>query len=174
MVREAIDDFRRVFESHADGVYRYLYRLAGDRHDAEDLLQETFARLWRKRAQYRGEGPLAGYLRRIAYRTYLNARTRIVRRRAQAPLDGIDPVDGNGCPSEIATREEEERRLHERVRLAIEALPDGWRDAFILFRFEGLAVKEIAKLLGLTPKAVEMRLARALKRVAASVKERGR
>ncbi|MDH3591439.1 MAG: RNA polymerase sigma factor, partial [Planctomycetota bacterium] len=38
------ESFRALFEAHKEAVYRYLYRLSRNRHDAEDLLQETFAR----------------------------------------------------------------------------------------------------------------------------------
>ena len=64
--------------------------LTGNRHDAEDLLQDTFARLWRKRDQFRGDGSLEGYVRRISYRVFLNARSRLSRGRffliADSPL----------------------------------------------------------------------------------------
>ena len=79
-------EFREAFESHRDAVYRLLVRLARNPHDAEDLLQETYLTFWRKRAQYRGDGSLAGYLKRIAYRTFLNARSRIAARRPPLPL----------------------------------------------------------------------------------------
>jgi len=170
MVRSAStdghDEFRTLFEDHRDGVFRFLYRLAGNRHDAEDLLQETFARYWRKRSQYRGDGSLGGYLHRIAYRTFLNARNRLSRGRAHAPLDAVDPADDTAGPSERAAGDEYRRVLRARVRAAVAELPDSWREPFVLFRFEGLSMKEIAAAMELTPKAVELRLARALKRVA--------
>ncbi len=175
MVRLAIsdnhDEFRSLFEEHRGGVFRFLYRLAGNRHDAEDLLQDTFARFWRKRAQYRGDGSLAGYLRRIAYRTFLNARTRLARSRSAAPIDEVDPADGAAGPGERATGDDYHRFLRVRIREAVDALPDGWREPFVLFRFEGLSMKQIAAAMDLTPKAVELRLARALKRVATVLKD---
>ena len=59
----------------------------------------------------------------------------------------------------------------ERVRAEVERLPDALREPFVLFRFEGLPMKEIAGILEISPKAVETRLARALRRVSERLKE---
>lgn len=175
MVSEAIpgdrDEFRRLFEAQREPVYRFLYRLAGNAHDAEDLLQETFARLWNKREQFRGDGSLAGYVRRIAYRTFLNARTRLQRGRALHPLEHVDAESHECGPAESASRDDLKRYLLAQVREAVDALPPSWREPFVLFRYEGLTLKEIATTMEITPKAAELRVSRALKRVAARLSE---
>ncbi|MEM8886139.1 MAG: RNA polymerase sigma factor [Planctomycetota bacterium] len=163
-------DFRRLFETHADGVFRYLYRLARDRHDAEDLLQETFVRLWRKRDQFRAEGSFAAYARRVAYRTFLNARPGLARRNGSLPIESCaEPADPRVGPEDRACRQDLERYLLDHVRRAIDALPDSLREPLVLFRYEGLPLKEIAAILDITPKAAEHRVSRALRRVAAAV-----
>jgi RNA polymerase sigma-70 factor (ECF subfamily) len=164
------DGFRRVFEAHRDAVHRFLHRLAGNGDDAEDLLQETFTLLWRKRHQFRGEGSLEGYLRQIAYRSYLNARPRLQRGRAMQAIDagaGSDVAASADAPDESAAQVETRRLLLSRVRRAVDALPDSWREPFVLFRYEGLTSGEVAQTMGLTTKAVEMRLAKATKDLAA-------
>ena len=162
------DGFRSLFETHRNAVYRFLHRLSGNADDAEDLLQETFTLLWRKRHQFRGDGSLEGYVRRIAYRSYLNARPKIVRGRAHQVLDGHEEmaVDRSDSPDETAARRDAQRHLLECVRRVVDALPDSWREPFVLFRYEGLTCAEVAETMGLTPKAVEMRLAKAMKDVA--------
>ncbi|MCK6462199.1 MAG: RNA polymerase sigma factor [Planctomycetes bacterium] len=164
------DEFRRLFDEHRDTVFRVLYRLAGNRHDAEDLVQDTFVRLWRKREQFRGDGSVEGYLRRIAYRTFLNARARLSRPRAHEN-NGREPVDHSPDPSESASRAELKSFLLAHVRRAVEELPDSWREPFVLFRYEGMKLKEIADTLGITPKAAEIRVARALERVSGRLRE---
>jgi len=164
------DEFRRLFEEHRETVFRLLYRLAGNRHDAEDLAQDTFVRLWRKREQFRGDGSVEGYLRRIAYRTFLNARSRLSRSRGPH-MQEIQPVDGNPDPSESASRKELKGFLLAHVRRAVDELPASWREPFVLFRYEGLKLKEIADTLGITPKAAEIRVARALERVSNELRE---
>ena len=159
------EGFRRLFETHRDAMYRFLTRLTRDTQHAEDLLQETFATLWRKREQYRGEGSLEGYVRQIAYRTWINARPRLAKSRT-SPLTDATPAAMSVTPDEaIETRLDGEARRRE-VRAAVDALPDGWREPFVLFRYEGLTCAEIGETLALSPKAVELRLARALRDVA--------
>jgi len=160
--------FRWLFEERRDELYRFLHRLAGNSHDAEDLLQETFARLWRKRYQFRGDGSVGGYLRRIAFRVYLNARTRLGRVRAVPPLDHDPPADAPD-PAELAADSDDARFLRRAVRGAIDALPDSWREPFLLFRYEGLTCAQVADVMGITPKAVEMRLRKAMQALSASL-----
>ncbi len=163
------DAFRQLFEEHREPIFRYLVRLSGNRHDAEDLLQETFARYWRKQEQFRGEGSIGGYLRRIAYRTFLNARSNLSRARSAAPLESVEPTLGERGPAARAEKRDWEAHLLSAVRKVVLDLPDSWRDAFILFRYEGHTMKEIASQLDITPKAVEARLARALRAVRAGL-----
>jgi RNA polymerase sigma factor (sigma-70 family) len=155
--------FRDLFERERDGLFRFLYRLTRNASDADDLLQETFLTLWRKREQFDGRGCVEGWLKRTAYRTYLNARARLDRRAALAP----EPSNGTLAPADG----ELERRdaiafLVERVHDAIHELPDGAREAFVLFRCEGLTCAEIAEVTDSPVKTVETRLARATRLLA--------
>ena len=147
-------------------------RLARNAHDADELLQETFVLVWRKRAQFRGDGSVGGYLRQIAYRTYLNARPRIERNRKQLGVDRSEVSPSSDDAAETARRMDQQV-LIDRVRRVVDELPEGWREAFVLFRFEGLSCQEVADTLGLTPKAVERRLTRALKAVTRRVRTNG-
>lgn len=164
------DAFRRLFDERRVELFRFLYRLTGHAHDADDLLQETFARLWRKRDQFRGDGSVGAYLRKVAYRVWLNARARIARSRNGAPLDN-EPVDGTSGPEESAAQRESRAFLLREVRSAVEALPEEWRVPLLLFRYEGLSCAEIAETLGVTPKAVEMRLRKATQTLAARLRK---
>ncbi len=137
---------------------------------AGDRLQDTFTTLWVKRAQYRGEGSLEGYLRRIAYRTFLNERKRTARERAQPALDH-DPWGREPVPDDEVAVLDERKERRRRLRAVVEGLPDAWRVPFVLFRFEELSCAEVGDLLGLSPKAVEGRLARAILVVAARYRE---
>lgn len=157
-------DFRETYECHRESVYRLLARLAGNPHDAEDLLQETFVTFWRKRSQFRGEGSLAGYLKRIAYRTFLNARSRIAARRPPVPLSpALEPADSGDAVAE----EDAKAFLRSRVKEALDTLPPEPREAFLLFRFEGMTVAEVAEVIDAPVRTVESRLKRATTLLAA-------
>jgi RNA polymerase sigma-70 factor (ECF subfamily) len=158
-------EFRTVFEAERQPLLRFLYRLTHNASDAEDLLQETFLAVWRKREQFEGRGSLSGYLRSTAWHLYLNARERDDRRRAlapRAPADGETPTVAD--PDLEAS--ESAGFLVERVRQELRVLPDGAREAFVLFRFEGLSCAQIAALTGAPLKTVESRVARATRQLA--------
>lgn len=141
---------------------RFLCHLTGNASDAEDLLQETFLAVWRKRDQFEGRGSAAGYLRRTAFHLFLNARTKQVRRDAIVKRTDVDPaltpVEDVNEPAVLEARQV----LVERVRAAVDELPEGPREAFILFRFEGHSCAEIAEITGSPLKTIESRLARAV------------
>ncbi|MEQ1895673.1 MAG: RNA polymerase sigma factor [Planctomycetota bacterium] len=157
-------EFRALFLEQRDPLFRFLLRLTRDPSDAEDLLQETFLTVWRKRALYEGRGSAAGFLRRTAYRLFLNqaqVRTRrgegSARRMASAPLVPEAAVD----PAAARERDETLAFLVQRVRAALDELPEPARTAFILFRYEGFSCAEVAELQSAPLKTVETRIARA-------------
>jgi len=146
---------------------RFLCHLTGNTSDAEDLLQETFLTVWRKRDQYTGRGSAAGFVRRTAFHLFLNARQKQDRRDAIARRTDEEPA----C-TPLSDVEEREARDHivQRVRAAVDTLPEGPREAFILFRFEGHTCAEVAEITGVPRKTVESRLARAVELLAARLR----
>jgi RNA polymerase sigma-70 factor (ECF subfamily) len=162
--------FRELFETERDRAHRFLTRLCGDPHEADDLLQEAFLRLWTHRADFTGRGPAAAWLMKTCFRVYLSAREKRQRRLclvppSPAPAEALAQV---AAASDIHAFEEGEQRaaLLARVRLALQALEDGPREAFVMFRVEGLSVAEIADITDLPPKTVETRIRRATRLLA--------
>jgi len=155
-------EFRVLFDEQRDPLFRFLLRLTRNTTDAEDLLQETFLTVWRKRELFEGRGSAAGFLRRTAYRLFLNQSELSARRVALAPLSGELPR-GDEEPSEppAAERDETIGFLVQRVRAALDELPEPTRTAFVLFRYEGLSCAEVAETQGAPQKTVETRIARA-------------
>lgn len=148
-----------LFGSQRDRLFRLLYRLTGDAADAEDLLQETFLAVWRKREHFEGRGAPEGYLRRTAVRLCLNLHKRRERRAALAPADPSESLATP--PDRELERSDALAFLAARVREALDELPEGPREAFLLFRYEGLSCAEIAEATGAPRKTVETRLRRA-------------
>ena len=114
------NEFRDLFERQRDPLYRFLYRLTGNRADAEDLLQDAFAAVWRKRDRYEGRGSLEGFLRSTAYRLFLNQWKKRSRRRDLAP----PPEPERTAPAVAGQVAEREARsfLMEKVRDALAEL----------------------------------------------------
>jgi len=158
-------EFRTVFEDQRQPLFRFLYRLTHNASDAEDLLQETFLAVWRKRDQFEGRGSVGGYLRSTAWRIYLNARERDERRAALAPKAAPDAEMPDEADPVLETSESAGFLL-QRVRDELGRLPDGAREAFVLFRYEGLSCAEISALTGAPLKTVESRVARATRQLA--------
>ena len=157
-------EFRALFLEQRDPLFRFLLRLTRDPSDAEDLLQATFLTVWRKRALYEGRGSAAGFLRRTAYRLFLN-QVQVRTRRGEGA--GRRMASGDLVPEAVvdpaATRERDETLafLVQRVRAALDELPEPARTAFILFRYEGFSCAEVAELQSAPLKTVETRIARA-------------
>ena len=153
-------EFKALFNEHRDPMYRFLWRLTRDPHEAEDLTQETFVTFWRKQEQFRGEGSLQGYLRRIGYRLYLNSRSRLSAARPPLSLSQAPEASGPGEEEQV-DRRESLGFLIARVRAALDDLPEQAREAFLLFRFEGMTVAQVADATSAPVKTVESRLKRA-------------
>jgi RNA polymerase sigma-70 factor, ECF subfamily len=147
--------FRALVELHYDGCLRYATRMLGDRHDAEDVVQEVFVRLYSGLTRYREEGRFRGWLYRIlvnqcrsAARAGAARRARLVRSDDVAEHELAaedDPIDRAGTPA---------------VERALAALPDLLREAFLLKFVEGCSYVEMAELTGASPSALKMRVAR--------------
>lgn len=153
--------FRRLFEAHRDAVFRLLFRLTRHRADADDLLQETFLTVWRKLGQFQSRGSVEGWIKRAAFRTYLNSREKLRRR---AELDGRTPPPASRTapPADGAVAHRDAVAfLAAQVERALAELPEDARVAFVLFRYEGLTCAEIGEMTGVPAKTAESRVRRA-------------
>jgi RNA polymerase sigma-70 factor (ECF subfamily) len=148
---------------HIDRLYRAAWSLCGSREEAEDLVQETFARVLRKPRILHSEDDL-GYLLRVLRNTFLSQRRAASRRPQTAPLpDELDLVE-----DPKATRPESRIESAE-LYTAIAALPEDFRDALVAIDVVGLSYREAARALRVREATITTRLHRARQRVARSV-----
>ncbi|MCW3013733.1 MAG: polymerase sigma factor [Solirubrobacterales bacterium] len=145
---------------HADRLYRAAWALCGSRADAEDLVQETFARVLAKPRRVRAQDDL-GYLLQALRNTFLTFRRAAARRivPVDAP-DGFEPVDLSR-----ARQPEGALEVHE-VFTHIAGLTDGFRDALVAVDVVGLSYAEAAELLGVKEATITSRVYRARLQVA--------
>jgi RNA polymerase sigma-70 factor (ECF subfamily) len=146
-------------------IQRLCARMTGDRHKAEDLAQEAFARLFAKRKEYQPSGRVSTLLWRIALNLcYDELRRR--KRRGESSLDAEG--SGESGPAERASDDatpdqsivaEESAEL---VRQALLRLPETYRCVVVLRHYEGLKFREIADVLNLPEGTVKSRMAEAL------------
>jgi len=150
-------------------VRAFVLRTIALEADADDLVQETFVRVYRHRARYEPKSRFSTWLFTIAVNLCRNHAEKMGRR-ATEPLDApADPTTGEASsrPREHASPEPgpaDEALRRERadaVRTAIRELPDDLRTAVILFEYQHLSHADIAAIARTTPKAIETRLYRA-------------
>jgi RNA polymerase sigma-70 factor (ECF subfamily) len=144
---------------HVDRLFRAAWALCGSREDAEDLVQETYARLLSRPRLLRNEDDL-GYLLRALKNTFLNQKRTESRRLRPAPLpDDLDLVaDRHALEPHVALEAGE-------LYAAIAALPDDFRDVLVAVDITGLSYKEASRALRIREGTVMSRLYRARQQV---------
>lgn len=144
-------------EQHADGVYRLAYRLTGNQHDAEDLTQETFMRVFRSLRSYR-PGTFEGWLHRITTNLFLD----LVRHRGTIRMEAL-PEDYDRVPGTAPTPEQawEDANLDPDLEAALAALRPEYRAAVVLCDVVGLTYEEISEVLDVKMGTVRSRIHRA-------------
>ncbi len=133
--------FEAIYRQHAPRIFALACRIAGSRADGEDLLQEIFLQAHRKLDSFKGDAALGTWLYRLATNYCLD----FVRSR-RAKMDRVtDPLEGEP-PGRIGGESPLVRIDLER---AIEQLPDGCREAFVLHDVEGYDHREVGRLMGI-------------------------
>ena len=152
-------------------LYGYLRRYLGDSSLAEDVFQNTFLQLYVKSGQYETGRPVRPWLYTIATHQAIDALRRNGRHQAVSleqhraeVTDGdlrslLDTLESRG-PGPLEAASAQERR--ERVRAAVDQLPDFLRQVLVLAYYQGLKYREIAVVLGIPVGTVKSRLHAAL------------
>jgi RNA polymerase sigma-70 factor (ECF subfamily) len=154
--------FRHLYERHRGAIFRFSYRLTGSVEVAEDITHDCFLSLIRKPGNFQHN--------RASLRTYLLSAARnlwLKQLRSLGREDALDELEERAIVS--PAREPLHRLLDDelsaKVQEAVFNLPPLQREALILFEYEGLALSEIASLIGTDVGAVKSRLHRARERL---------
>lgn len=155
---------------YQSSLLNYIYRIVGDRDIAEDLLQETFVRIYRKSREYRMIARFSTWLYKIATNLSLNE-IRNRRHRPQLTLNvPIDSAEADAeelvsllksTHSDPPVREIRDKELGIMLDQTLAELPDSYRVVIILCDIENFSYHEAAELLDVRPGTVGSRLARA-------------
>ena len=145
---------RMLFDKFASKMMAVCMRYANDTMEAEDVLQEGFVKVFGKLADFKMEGSLEGWIRRIMVNTSLDA----LRKNKRFQNDSkLEDVDFKTSSSELAS----DHLLAEDLLKMIQALPEGYKIVFNLFAIEGYSHKEIADLLGVSENTSKSQYSRA-------------
>jgi RNA polymerase sigma-70 factor (ECF subfamily) len=152
--------FRLLFEKYQPILFRNVLANVSDPDIAHDIVQETFVRVWNRRADLRANIPILAYLFRISRNlTVDHAKYHSTRVRLESSIPTASPSEGDD-PLETLQLSMLEERLMEAIRLRLSAR---CREIFLLSRMEGMSNKEISERLGISLKTVESQITRALK-----------
>jgi RNA polymerase sigma factor (sigma-70 family) len=152
-----IPSWDEIVRAHSARVYRLAYRLTGNQHDAEDLTQEVFVRVFRSLASYK-PGTFEGWLHRITTNLFLDG----ARRKQRIRFEGLGDDAGQRLPgTEVSPAQAwDEAHLDGDIQAALQALPPDYRAAVVLCDIEGFSYEEIAATMGVKLGTVRSRIHR--------------
>lgn len=161
--------FRLLVDRHSRQLFRVAYRMTGNEHDADDVVQETLLRAYKQLDGFEERANVGTWLHRIA----VNCSLDLLRARGRADKNyGGDPetaelsaASGDPQPDRLLLSAE----LRQRVAEAMEQLSGNERTAFVLRHFEGMPVEEIGKTLGIQVNAAKHTIFRAVRKLRASL-----
>jgi RNA polymerase sigma-70 factor, ECF subfamily len=144
--------FERIYRAHVARIHSLARRMVGGEGDADELTQDIFVRAWERLGSYRGEAAFGTWLHRLAVNVVLNWRRGAAGERQRIDLAAdTELVEGRkGMAAERLDLEQ-----------AIERLPRGARQVFVLHDVEGFKHEEIAAMVGVTPGTSKAQLHRA-------------
>ncbi len=148
--------FGKVYFKHAEHLRNFLYYKSGDLHLAEDITQDAFSKLWEKCDEV-VFSKAKSFLFTIANNLFLNKvkRNKVSLKFIKQTNRNFDKKD----PQYLM----EEKEFKSRLEKVISELPETQREVFLMNRIDGMKYKEIAALLGVSVKAIEKRMHKALK-----------
>lgn len=157
-----------IVRDHGDRVYRLAYRLAGNQHDAEDITQETFIRVFRSLSSYQ-PGSFEGWIHRITTNVFLDMVRRRQRIRMEALPEETDRIAGSEPSPEQAF---DAANLDPDLQAALDELLPEFRAAVVLCDVEGLSYEEIGQTLGVKLGTVRSRIHRGRQALRAGLERR--
>ena len=163
-------EFDQIYGRHKDDVFRFVFHLAGDRAEAEDLFQEVWLRVARHFAEIPEPSGARPWLLKIAVNLHRDAlRRKRVRRLfflSKAREDSSRPSScGVSAEREDPAIQAEQATLQGRIDLAVSALPEKQRRVFVLQEIEGLKQAEVAGIVGIPVGTVKSLMHRAVLRL---------
>lgn len=153
------DGFDKIYEAYSPGMFVISLRYTRCNDDAQDVLQETFIKVYNHRDKYDIERPIGAWIKTITIRTalnYIKENYKFQLTDDESYFDGVIPMD----PSE-----DDNQDLKTKLIAVLNKLPDGYRTVFNLYTIDNLTHKEIASYLGVKEGTSKSQYAKAKKMI---------
>ena len=167
------DAYRVLVERHSHNVFRLAYRMTGNRHDAEEVVQEAFLRGYQKLGQFAARSNFGTWVYRIAANYAIDRMRQRQKEEARREVPRIEDSDGmendplNRVKDEAPTPERlaQSLELRKQMELALAALSEAERAAFVMRHWEGCGIEEIAGVLKSSSSAAKNTVFRAVQKL---------
>jgi len=160
------ESFRALVESHSNHIFKLAFRMTNNEQDAEEIVQETFLRAYRRIGDFESRSNFGTWLHRIC----VNCALDVLGKRQRHGEQSLTPDDDEQEPQVRSEAPGPERMLlsgevGERIEQAMEALSPSERIAFVLRHCEGQSLREIAKALQVQEASVKQYVFRAVQKM---------
>lgn len=146
--------FRALYDANVDRVFRLCFRMVGDEHQAREFTQDAFVRVWECLDQFRGDSAFSTWLHSIAVSVVLNGIRKVDRhRKRERSLEDAGHLGRRQRGPEPG--------VADRLKEAVDRLPEIYRTVFLMYDLEGFPHGEIAEALGVAVGTSKARLFRA-------------
>jgi RNA polymerase sigma-70 factor, ECF subfamily len=167
------DAFRVLVERHSQNVFRLAYRMTGNQHDAEEVVQEAFLRAYQKLGQFAARANFGTWVYRIAANYAIDRLRQRQKEEARREMPSAENRDGmeNDPLARVADEAPTPERLTQSVELrkqmeqALAALSHAERTAFVMRHWEGCGIDEIAAVLESNSSAAKNTVFRAVQKL---------
>src|SRR6202171_4218513 len=167
------DAYRVLVERHSRNVFRLAYRMTGNRHDAEEVVQEAFLRGYQKLGQFAARSNFGTWVYRIAANYAIDRMRQRQKEEARRQTPSVEDQGGmeNDPMNRVADEAPTPERLTQSIELrklmeqALAALSHAERTAFVMRHWEGCGIEEIAMVLKLNSSAAKNTVFRAVQKL---------
>lgn len=173
--------FAALYDRWSGPIVRYFWHQCYDRDGAEDLMQETFLRVWRAAPRYEVRARFSTFLFQVAKNLWLNERAKVLRRPLKVSLDAPRDVGSEGESSTLAEKlagpdpdpgdEAARAETGRRIRAAVDGLSDKLREVFVLAGFQEMPYEQVGEVLGIPEGTVKSRMWSAVRQLREKLEE---
>jgi RNA polymerase sigma-70 factor (family 1) len=160
--------FQEIFYKHYEPLCKYAFTIVKEPHSCEDIVQETFLRIWEKKQNLIGSEELTWYM----YTAIRNNCLSFIEKKQKTVLGDFNGQEIIDTPGERPSPTAKETDYDTLLKEALTNLPPKCREVFVLSRVSNLTYKQIGDCLGISIKTVENQMGKALKILRAYIKQK--